>query len=59
VFPREIALTLIVSNYIFKVAIETLFTPFTYTIVKRLKQTEHVDHYDYETNFNPFHLGAA
>ena len=56
VFPPEIALTLIVANYIFKVAIEIILTPVTYTIVGFLKQAEREDYYDRETNFNPFSL---
>lgn len=56
VFPPEIALTLIVANYIFKVAIEIIFTPVTYSVVGFLKQAEQEDYYDRETNFNPFSL---
>jgi uncharacterized integral membrane protein (TIGR00697 family) len=58
VFPPEIVLTLIVSNYIFKVGIEVLFTPATYAIVNFLKQAENEDYYDTETNFNPFSLAT-
>jgi uncharacterized integral membrane protein (TIGR00697 family) len=54
VFPWEIAWSLIVANYIFKVAIEVLFTPVTYRIVSFLKHVEHEDYYDHDTNFNPF-----
>jgi uncharacterized integral membrane protein (TIGR00697 family) len=54
VFPWSIALTLIVTNYIFKVGIEALMTPLTYRIVDGLKQVEHEDYYDYHTDFNPF-----
>ena len=59
VFPWTIALSLIVSNYIFKVTLEALMTPVTYQIVNLLKQTEHEDYYDVNTNFNPFKLGAS
>lgn len=48
--------TLIISNYIFKVGVEVVFTPLTYLIVGGLKRTEKVDFYDYKTNFNPFKL---
>ena len=58
VFPPEIALSLIVANYIFKVSIEVLFTPITYAIVNFLKSAEHEDYYDRNTNFNPFSLAA-
>jgi queuosine precursor transporter len=33
---------------------ETLMTPLTYAIVNFLKRTEHVDYFDYDTNFSPF-----
>jgi len=59
VFPPEIALTLIVSNYIFKVAIEVMMTPITYQIVRVLKKVEHEDYYDHVTNFSPFHLSES
>jgi uncharacterized PurR-regulated membrane protein YhhQ (DUF165 family) len=49
-------MTLIVTNYIFKVGVEVLMTPATYRIVNALKQAEHEDYYDYDTNFNPFRV---
>lgn len=58
VFPPEIAFSLIVANYIFKVAIEVIFTPATYAIVGFLKRAEQEDYYDRETNFNPFTLAS-
>lgn len=58
VFPWEIAWSLIVSNYIFKVCIEVLFTPVTYKVVRFLKRVESEDHYDKGTNFNPFHVAS-
>jgi uncharacterized integral membrane protein (TIGR00697 family) len=56
VFPPEIMLSLIVTNYIIKVGIEVVFTPLTIRIIQILKKSEQEDFYDYETNFNPFHL---
>lgn len=58
VFPWSIALSLIVANYIFKVAIEVIFTPVTYLLVGLLKQTEQEDYYDRDTDFNPFSLAS-
>ena len=52
--PTNVILKLIVSGYVIKVIYETLMTPVTYAIVNFLKRTEHVDYFDYETNFNPF-----
>lgn len=54
VFPWEIFTSLVVANYIFKVTIEVVMTPFTYQIVNFLKRSEHEDVYDRNTNFNPF-----
>lgn len=54
VFPPELMLALIVTNYIFKVAIEVIFTPLTLRIIRWLKSAEQEDVYDYQTNFNPF-----
>lgn len=56
VFPWAIALGLIVTNYILKVGIEVGFTPITYALVNALKRAEQVDHFDRDTNFNPFRL---
>ncbi|PZA07085.1 MULTISPECIES: queuosine precursor transporter [unclassified Meiothermus] len=46
--------TVFVSNYVFKVGVEALFTPLTYAVVGFLKRTEGEDYYDRNTNFNPF-----
>jgi len=58
VFPWIIVVSLIVTNYIFKVAIEVFLTPLTYQIVNLLKQAEQEDYYDRDTDFNPFRLGV-
>jgi uncharacterized integral membrane protein (TIGR00697 family) len=54
VFPWELFTTLVVTNYLFKSAIEAILTPFTYIVVNRLKAAEQEDYYDHDTNFNPF-----
>ncbi|MBT4917761.1 queuosine precursor transporter [Candidatus Peregrinibacteria bacterium] len=56
VLPSELLVAIIISNYIFKVGVEVLFTPFTYVIVDLLKKSEGIDVYDKKTNFNPFRL---
>lgn len=56
VFPWTLFLTLVITNYLFKVGIEALMTPVTYAAVGRLKKTEDEDYYDRDTNFNPFHI---
>jgi uncharacterized PurR-regulated membrane protein YhhQ (DUF165 family) len=58
VFPWQVFLSLTVTNYIFKCAIEAIMTPVTYRIVRSLKRAENVDWYDRDTNFNPFALRA-
>lgn len=54
VFPWSLFLTLTVSNYVFKCAVEMLMTPVTYLVVNKLKYVENEDYYDRDTNFNPF-----
>ncbi len=56
VFPWSLFVTLVVTNYIFKVGIEAAMTPVTYWVVNLLKRSEHEDYYDYHTDFNPFLL---
>jgi uncharacterized integral membrane protein (TIGR00697 family) len=47
---------LIVSGYLGKVIYEVLMTPATYAVVGWLKRKEHVDTFDYDTDFSPFHI---
>ncbi len=54
VWDNSLLWTVFVSNYIFKVGIEVLFTPMTYAVVGYLKRAEQEDYYDRHTNFNPF-----
>jgi hypothetical protein len=54
VFPWSLFLTLTVTNYLFKVAVEAAMTPVTYLAVGALKRAESEDYYDRNTNFNPF-----
>ncbi len=56
VFPGDLLLAILVSNYIFKVGFEALCTPLTYVVIRFLKSREGVDTYDRDTNFNPFTL---
>lgn len=53
VFPWESFASLTVTNYIFKVSIEALFTPITYWVVNSLKKAEQEDFYDIGTKFTP------
>lgn len=56
VLTPDLLLTVMISNYIFKVGVEVLFTPITYRVVSLLKRVEHEDFYDRTTDFNPFKL---
>ena len=53
VFPRELFWSLTLTNYIFKVLVEILFTPATYKIVNKLKQAEGVDIYSDLSDLSP------
>lgn len=52
-------LTVIISNYVFKLLVEVVLLPVTYAIVNALKRAEHEDYYDRATNFNPFALSGS
>jgi hypothetical protein len=54
VMPHGKIVAMIASSYGFKVVYETLATPLTYVVVRRLKRVEGVDTFDRGTNFNPF-----
>jgi len=54
VLPGPLLWAVLISNYVFKVGVETLFTPVTYRLVNWLKNAEQEDVFDRETNFNPF-----
>ncbi len=44
------------AQYIWKVGYEILATPLTYQVVGWVKRREQIDTFDYQTNYNPFHL---
>jgi hypothetical protein len=57
--PWSLFWSIVVSNYIFKVALEALMTPATYRITNFLKRSENEDVYDVDTDFNPFRLDTT
>ncbi|MFA6039056.1 MAG: queuosine precursor transporter [Candidatus Peribacteraceae bacterium] len=59
VFPWSLFWNLVIANYVFKVAIEVLFTPLTYRLVSLLKRKEKEDYYDKTTTFTPFSFPAS
>jgi len=56
IIPTPIVLQIALTQYILKVAYETIATPFTYLVVNQLKRKEGLDVFDTNTNFNPFHF---
>lgn len=56
VFPADLIVKLIFSNYVLKVGIEILSTPITYRVVSFLKRREGVDVFDNGVDYNPFRL---
>ncbi len=59
VFPNELIISIIMTNYLFKVGVEVVLTPVTYGITGFLKNKEREDYFDEKTNFNPFKLGEG
>lgn len=53
VLPTDLVWTIIMSNYLFKVGVETVCTPATYWVVGFLKKREEIDTYDVDTRFSP------
>ena len=53
VFPWELFWSLTLTNYLFKVAIEVICTPFTYLIANKLKKAEGLDVYSDLNDLNP------
>ncbi len=56
--PWDLFWSVVLSNYLFKVGLETLMTPATYRIVAFLKRAEQEDVYDVDTDFNPFKIAG-
>ena len=56
IWEHQTLLSVMLFNFIFKVAVEIVLTPLTYVVVNFLKRTEQVDTFDRETDFTPFSL---
>ena len=54
IWETDLVLTVMLSNYLLKVAWEALLTPVTYVVVGRLKNAEGLDVFDENTDFTPF-----
>jgi uncharacterized integral membrane protein (TIGR00697 family) len=53
VFQWQVFASLVITNYLFKVGVEVIFTPITYQAVRFLKKAEKEDYYDIGTRFSP------
>ncbi len=54
IMPNDLVMTLVVSQFITKTLVEVAFLPLTTRIVAALKRAESLDHFDRDTDFNPF-----
>jgi hypothetical protein len=57
-WPTELVIQVMISNYMIKVGWEAFMTPITYKVVNFLKKAEQEDYYDYTTDFTPFSIKA-
>jgi uncharacterized integral membrane protein (TIGR00697 family) len=53
-YPSRVLVVMALSNYLFKTAIEAIFTPVTYGVIAFTKSAEKVDVYDWGERYNPF-----
>ena len=58
IIPDDKLPLVMLAQFVTKVGVEVLFTPFTYALVGWLKKKEHEDFYDRDTDFTPFSLRA-
>ncbi len=54
ILPANFLIQAILAGWVIKTVVEVLMTPVTYLVVRWVKKVEHTDHYDQDTNFNPF-----
>ena len=56
IMPNELVVTLMLSQFVAKTAVEVVMLPVTTRVVGALKRAESEDHFDRDTDFNPFRL---
>ncbi len=56
VWDNKLILTVMLTNYLMKVAWEAVLTPVTYRVVDYMKRSEGLDVFDVETDFTPFQM---
>jgi uncharacterized integral membrane protein (TIGR00697 family) len=54
VLPQGLLLRGALMGWTIKVVVEVVMLPLSYRVVRFLKRAEGIDHYDHDTNFNPF-----
>lgn len=54
VLPQRLLMRAVLAGWTLKVIVEVVMLPVSYAVVRFLKRAEAIDHYDYDTNFNPF-----
>ena len=59
VWPTELVIKVMISNYLLKCAWEVIMTPFTYKLVAFLKKHEREDFFDTNTDFSPFNISLT
>jgi uncharacterized integral membrane protein (TIGR00697 family) len=59
VFGWELFLSLVLTHYLFKCAVEVIMTPVTYLAAGMLKKAEAIDAYDVGISLNPFSREAG
>ena len=56
IFPADVLLGMILTQALIKTVYEIIVLPLTIVVVKKVKQLEGVDTFDYEISYNPFRL---
>jgi len=56
--PYGVLFQIMIAQYAFKVAYETILTPVTYIVVRRIKKIEGIDTFDTGVAYNPFGIGG-
>jgi uncharacterized integral membrane protein (TIGR00697 family) len=56
--PHAVLFQMMVAQYAFKVTYETVLTPVTYLVVRRVKKREEIDTFDTGVAYNPFGMGG-
>jgi uncharacterized integral membrane protein (TIGR00697 family) len=59
IVPLKVVFIMIASQTIFKVVYEVILLPVSLWLIAWLKRNEHLNHFDYNTDFNPFKLRTS